>query len=293
MDLGTTLLHLRGRSMRFGRRITGGGLGVLACLLLLTGRSGGLGSTPPLESQTSPVIVMLPGDVELKFCRIPAGSFLMGSPETEEGRQPDEGPQRRVTISKPFLMGMFEITHAQWEAVTGKIRNYAGFDGSNYDAPMQATSWNECKTFVGKINQLGIGRFRLPMEAEWEYACRAGTTSRFYWGEDPDLTEIDEYAWYDENADGEAHDAGRKKPNPWGLYDMAGNVYEWCEDWHAPYAPEGETDPRGPATGTARVFRGGEWFNPAENCRSAFRGRFGPDEWLYFGGLRLVMEIPE
>jgi formylglycine-generating enzyme required for sulfatase activity len=276
-----------GNPMQFGTRCIFLGLGILICSLI-TG--GGIGSS---ETPGESVIVMLPGEVEMEFCRIPAGSFQMGSPENEEGRERGEGPQRRVTISNPFLMGKFEITHAQWKAVTGKIRNYAGFDGSNYDAPMQTTSWNECKAFVDKVNGLGIGRFRLPTEAEWEYACRAGTTTRYFWGEDSDLTGIDQYAWYDENSNGEAHDAGEKKPNPWGLYDMAGNVYEWCQDWYGPYPSEAETDPKGPATGSAKVFRGGEWFNPAENCRSAFRGSFGPSEGLYFGGLRLVMEISE
>jgi len=284
--------------MRLRTRFVFLGLGILSCSFFTSGSArssevlvGGTVSTA--ESPGDPVGVTLPGDVELKFCRIPAGNFVMGSPEKEQDHEVGEGPQRRVTISKPFLLGMFEITHDQWKAVTGKIRNYAGFDGSNFDAPMQTTSWNECKDFIDKLNELGIGKFRLPTEAEWEYACRAGTTTRFYWGEDPDLTGIDEYAWYDENSDGEAHEAGEKKPNPWGLYDMAGNVYEWCQDWHDPYGSEAQNDPQGPATGSAKVFRGGECFNPAQNCRSAFRGKFAPDDWLYFGGLRLVMENSE
>jgi formylglycine-generating enzyme required for sulfatase activity len=257
--------------------------GILAAASLVVGA----------ETGDSTVTIMLPGDIEMKFCRIPAGTFLMGSPEGEQDRENDEGPQHEVTISKPFYLGMYEVSHAQWEAVTGTIRNYAGFDGSNYDSPMQATSWKECQEFINKMNALGIGRFRFPTEAEWEYAARAGTKTRFYWGDDPEYTEIDDYAWYDENAEGEAHHSGEKRPNPWGLYDMAGNAYEWCQDWHAPYSAERQTDPEGPATGTAKVFRGGEWFNPPQNCRSAFRGSFAPDDWLYFGGVRVVMGIPE
>ena len=299
MRLGHIFCEYSGGSpMRLRTRFVFLGLGILSCSFFTSGsaRSSEVlvgGTVSAAESPGDPVSVILPGDVELKFCTIPAGSFVMGSPENEQDREVGEGPQRRVTISKPFLLGMFEITHDQWKAVTGKIRNYAGFDGSNFNAPMQTTSWNECKDFVDKINELGIGKFRFPTEAEWEYACRGGTTTRFYWGEDPDLTGIDEYAWYDENSDGEAHEAGEKKPNPWGLFDMAGNVYEWCQDWHGPYGSAVQIDPQGPATGSAKVFRGGEWFNPAQNCRSAFRGKFAPDDWLYFGGLRLVMENSE
>ena len=214
------------------------GLGILACAFLTSesARSSEVlvgGTVSAAESPGDPVIVMLPGDVELKFCRIPAGSFVMGSPEAEQDREVGEGPQRRVTISKPFLMGMFEITHDQWKAVTGKIRNYAGFDGSNFDAPMQTTSWNECKDFIDKLNELGIGEFRLPTEAEWEYACRAGTTTQWSFGDDE--SNLTDYAWYAGNTGGNDYgikNVGTKLPNPWGLFDMYGNVEEMCLDWY-------------------------------------------------------------
>ena len=253
--------------------------------------SGGEAQGPADEAPT--LTVMLPGDVEMELCRIPAGRFLMGSPDEEQDREPGEGPQHGVTISRPFYLGTYEVTHAQWKAVTGSTRDNSGFDGSNYDSPMQATSWNEVQGFLEQLNALGLGTFRLPTEAEWEYAARAGTTSRFYWGDDPEYVEIDDYAWYDENAEGEAHDAGEKEPNAWGLYDMSGNAWEWCEDWYGPYSGEDQVDPRGPENGTTKVFRGGEWFNPPEKARSAYRGSFAPDSWLYFGGLRVVKEIPE
>jgi formylglycine-generating enzyme required for sulfatase activity len=238
------------------------------------------------------VTVHLPGDVTIRFKRIPAGSFIMGSPAEERDREGVEGPEHKVTISQPFYIGIHEVTHEQWKAVNGEIRQYAGFDGSNYDVPMMTTSWQECQDFIGKLNQLGLGTFRMPTEAEWEYSARAGSTSRFYWGEDRDYTAIDEYAWFDENAEGEGHTVGEKKPNAWGLYDMAGNVWEWCSDWFAEYSRDDQVDPKGPPTGEAKVFRGGEWFNPPQNCRSAYRGKFAPNNWLYFGGLRLVMEVP-
>lgn len=271
----------------------------LSTLVLLTALpalmvSGGAGGEEQRPTDARPTLtIMLPGDVEMELCRIPAGRFLMGSPDGEQDREPGEGPQHEVTISKPFYLGRYEVTHAQWKAVMGSVRDNSGFDGGNYDSPMQATSWNEVQGFLERLNALGMGTFRLPTEAEWEYAARAETTSRFYWGEDPDYVEIDDYAWYDENAEGEAHDVGEKEPNAWGLYDMSGNAWEWCEDWYGPYSAEDQIDPAGPESGTTKVFRGGEWFNPPEKARSAYRGSFAPDSWLYFGGLRVVKEIPE
>jgi len=273
--------------------------GVLAFLLILV-LPGGIelaGAEPGNQAEAGNTddfkTITLPGGVEMVFRRIPPGQFLMGSPKDEQDRESVEGPQHQVTVTRPFYMGIHEVTHAQWKAVTGKIRNYAGFDGTNYDVPMMTTSWDECREFIDQLNQLGLGVFRMPTEAEWEYAARAGTTTRFYWGDDPDYSEIWDYAWFDENSEGEAHPVGEKKPNAWGLYDMAGNVWEWCEDWFAPYPAGEQIDPRGPTSGESKVFRGGEWFNPAQNCRSAYRGKFAPGNWLYFGGLRLVLEITE
>ncbi len=238
------------------------------------------------------ITVELPPGTEMDFRLILPGSFMMGSSEVEKDREKDEGPQHKVTIKKPFYIGVYEVTHAQWKEVMGQIRDNAGFLGSNFDGPMQTTSWIECMEFIEKLNAMKLGKFRMPTEAEWEYACRAGTDTRFHWGDDPNYEEIDEYAWYDVNAEGRSHEVGEKEPNPWGLYDITGNVYEWCSDWYAPYSAELQTDPTGPEDGECKVFRGGEWFNPAQNCRSAFRGKFSSESWLYFGGLRLVMECP-
>ncbi len=260
----------------------------IAAVLALCGNRT-VGASEKIETVT----IELPGEVEMEFKKIPAGRFMMGSPESEKGREPYEGPQHQVVISKPFCLGTYEVTHRQWKAVKGAIRDNAGFSGSNFDAPMQSTAWKECQDFIDKLNDLKLGKFRMPTEAEWEYACRAGTTTRFHWGDDPELTEIDDYAWYDENAEGQSYEAGEKKPNPWGLYDMTGNVYEWCSDWYSAYTDRTQKDPQGPKKGTHKVFRGGEWFNPPENCRSAFRGKFPPGGWLYFAGVRVVMEIEE
>ncbi|UCF35521.1 MAG: formylglycine-generating enzyme family protein [Acidobacteriota bacterium] len=266
--------------------------------LLVFGAAGshpmaGTKGNQPAEEEKPQVLIALPDGTELHLTLIPAGSFQMGSPVSEEGRESDEGPQHRVTISRAFYIGTYEITHAQWQAVMGEIRDNSGFDGSSYETPMQSTSWNEWQGFLEKLNELGLGRFRMPTEAEWEYAARAGTESRFYWGEDPDYEDIVDYAWFDENSEGQGHPVGQRKPNAWGLYDTSGNAWEWCQDWYGPYLEGDQTDPIGPETGEFKIFRGGEWFNPAETSRSAFRGKFAPDRWLYFGGLRVLMEVPE
>ncbi|MBC7324568.1 MAG: formylglycine-generating enzyme family protein, partial [Moorella sp. (in: Bacteria)] len=127
---------------------------------------------------------------------IPAGTFMMGSPNNEQDRSSNEGPQHQVTLTKPFYLGKYEVTQAQWKAVMGSNPSY--FRGNNL--PVEQVSWNDCQTFIQRLNQLGQGTFRLPTEAEWEYACRAGTTTRFYWGDDPNYSQIGQYAWYDRNS---------------------------------------------------------------------------------------------
>ena len=146
------------------------------------------------------------------------------------------------------------------------------------------------KISLQKINTMGLGTFRLPTEAEWEYACRAGSTTRFPWGDDPDYNLIGQYAWYKSNSESKTHTVGQKKPNAWGLYDMHGNVWEWCLDWYAAQL-SGDTvrEPVGPSSGTIRVFRGGGWDNTTTSCRSAFRSRNEPGYRYYDRGFRLAL----
>jgi formylglycine-generating enzyme required for sulfatase activity len=162
------------------------------------------------------------------------------------------------------------------------------------DSPAVYISWEDAQEFITRVNRLSGSGFRLPTEAEWEYACRAATTSRFYWGDDPEYQEGDAYAWWPATAinagEAYAHPVGLLEPNPWGLFDMAGNAWEWCQDWYGPYAPGDQTDPTGPSTGTERVGRGGSWgaIDPA-HCRSAYRGKNRPDYGGSSGiGFRLV-----
>jgi len=223
--------------------------------------------------------------VDIHFRLIPAGTFIMGSPENEEGRCKDEGPQHQVTISRPYYMGTFQLTQAQWQKVMSK--NPSRFNSD--DLPVERFSWNNCQQYLRKLCEIeGVpeGTYRLPTESEWECACRAGTTTRYYTGDSD--SDLDRAGWYDGNSDRKTHPAGQKAPNAYGLYDMLGNVWEWCQDWHAAYASGNVTDPSGPAKGSHRVVRGGSW-RIANYCRSACRGLNYPGHVWNDYGFRLSL----
>ena len=224
--------------------------------------------TQPVKTGT-PTPSPTPGpDGAVKFVKIPAGEFDMGSNDGDR----DEKPVRKVRISAPFQLGKYEVTLQQWDAVMGNN------PGSLKDArrPVEMVSWHDAEEFIRKLNLRNDDfEYRLPTEAEWEYAARAGTTGDF-------AGKLDEMGWYEANSGYETHPVGEKKPNAWGLYDMHGNVWEWVQDRYDPeyYAsrPDPDTDPQGrPATGSYRVVRGGGWGNPARGCRSALRGWCRPD----------------
>ncbi|MFP4259728.1 MAG: formylglycine-generating enzyme family protein [Opitutales bacterium] len=236
--------------------------------------------------------VALPSGPNLHFTAIPAGSFRMGSPEDERGRQADEGPVREVHIRKAFYMGIYEVTQSQWEAVMGENPSVFQTFPDSGEHPVDRVSWHDAQAFIDKLNALGLGRFRLPTEAEWEYACRAGTETRYHWGTDASDWQVHDYAWAFPLAEGRSHPVGQNKPNAWGLYDMSGNVWEWCEDWRSDrYDPADTLNPKGAAEGTKKVYRGGSWFNKPATLRSANRNGHPPDERQTNTGLRLVLEI--
>ena len=227
------------------------------------------------------------GAKPLEMRLIPAGTFMMGSPDNEQDHASDECPQHQVTISQPFFLGKYEVTQAQWQAIMGN--SPSDYQGNNL--PVEKVSWNDCQDFITALNQLGQGTFRLPTEAEWEYACRAGTTTRFYWGDDPDYSQIMDYAW-NRNPDG-TNEVGMKLPNAFGLYDMSGNVWEWCQDWFSLYSSNAQTDPTGPTgRGSLRIIRGGGWDNYAMYSRSAFRNCYLPTLSLNYLGFRLLRSYP-
>jgi formylglycine-generating enzyme required for sulfatase activity len=235
--------------------------------------------------------------------RIPAGTFMMGSPDTERSRNTNEGPIHQVTIDHDFYLGETEVTQEQWEAVMGS--NPAQDYGEGKDYPVYNVSWNGCQAFIAALNALGQGSFRLPSEAEWEYACRAGSTTRFYFGdslgcgdqcENCDIAKgeiiIDrraDYMWYCSAGDS-AHPVRQKFANGFGLYDMAGNVLEWCQDsYHSDYtgAPN---DGSAWESGGDRVSRGGSWWHFAYICRSAYRSNGDPTDQDFRTGFRLARD---
>jgi formylglycine-generating enzyme required for sulfatase activity len=214
---------------------------------------------------------------------IPAGEFMMGSPDSDKGAGDDEKPQHRVRITRPFYLGKYPVTQEQWQAVMES--NPSNFKGPKN--PVESVSWEDCRRFCAMLNARshpGGGGLQLPTEAEWEYACRAGSRTRYCFGDDE--SRLGEYAWY---SSGQTHPVGEKKPNAWGLFDMYGNVWELCQDWYdgGYYAKSPTNDPKGPAMGSNRVSRGGGWVYPAEFCRSAYRN--GPGTTNYAVGLRVSL----
>src|SRR6267142_3780327 len=184
---------------------------------------------------------------------IPPGTFNLGTPTNEVNRSADEGPQMTVTISRGFWMGKYEVTQNEYLAIIGS--NPSGFPG-NLDRPVETVSWLDATNYCARLTQqeLAAGRippgshYRLPTEAEWECAARASTSTRFSYGDDPNFTELANHAWYWFNSDVATHPVGQKAPNPWGLYDMEGNVWEWTQDWYGPYPGGSITDPQGPVS---------------------------------------------
>ena len=210
----------------------------------------------------------------IDFVWCPPGVFKMGSPATETGRSSAEDPQHTVILSRGFWLSKYECTQQQWTDIMGS--NPSLFQGSAYgdtaNFPVEEVSYSNVQTYIGKLNTAYPGlNFRLPSEAEWEYACRAGTTTRFYWGDDPNYTYIAIFAWLADNSADRTHACGGKGHNAWNLYDMSGNVLEWVQDWYGTYSAGTVTNPTGPLTGTTRVLRGGSWYYDDDSCRSAMR----------------------
>jgi len=245
--------------------------------------------------EIAPLTLTLDNGVTMKLTHIKAGTFMMGSPKTETDGDNDEGPQRQVTISKPFYMGVTAVTQAQWKAAM----NTQPWDGQPYtnaaadhDAASHI-SWDDAIAFCAALTKNTGCVVRLATEVEWEYACRAGTTTVYSFGDDP--SKLGEYAWFQGNAESEGehypHAVGTKKPNLWGLYDMHGNVWEWCADWHTYSYPNADVHaPKSSATGMARVLRGGSWGSHPYDCSAASRLRTSPDFRSSHHGFRVVVE---
>jgi formylglycine-generating enzyme required for sulfatase activity len=262
---------------------------------------------------TAPAAEPITNGIGMKLVLIPAGEFLMGTAGTtdEKGPQPrppspavaivvdfggtdEERPQHRVRITKPFYLGQTEVTQGQWEAVMGS-KPWSGkkHNREGADYPASYVDWNDAAEFCRKLSMREGKTYRLPTEAEWEYACRAGTTTAYHFGDDE--SRLSEYAWYGGTFDrGKsekrfAQPVGRLKPNAWGLHDVHGNVWEWCHDWYEKYDDGPVGDPAGAEMGRYRVYRGCSWVNRGGDCRSARRSFNLPDYRKAILGLRVVM----
>ncbi len=217
--------------------------------------------------------------IGMKFILIPAGEFMMGSEENDSEKR-----VHKVKINKPFYLGIYPVTQREWKEVIGINPSYIKGD----ELPVENVSWDDVQEFIKKINEKeGTSKYRLPSEAEWEYAARAGTTTKYSFGDDE--SELGDFAWYADNSGSKTHEVGQKKPNSWGLYDMHGNVWEWVQDsWHDNYKGAPEDGSAWEGDGSIRVFRGGGWGTDARSCRSAVRDYIDPGYRSYDLGFRLL-----
>jgi len=240
----------------------------------------------PLSRHATAPVEITTNSIGMKLRLIPAGEFMMGSPETESDRENNE-TQHRVSITKAFYLGVTEVTQKQYQKVMGT--NPSEFKGPQN--PVERVSWAEAVEFCGKLSAMPAEKtsghvYRLPTEAEWEYACRSGTTTAYSFGDD--ASRLGDYGWFRGNSDSSTHPVGEKKPNAWGLYDMNGNVWEWCQDRYGVYPGGSATDPTGATSGSFRVCRGGGWFHFAGYCRSAYRDWRTPEYRFSYLGFRVL-----
>jgi formylglycine-generating enzyme required for sulfatase activity len=229
------------------------------------------------------------------FAYIPPGQFMMGSPESEKerGMDPDEEKQHKVNLTKGFYMKKTEVTQGEWEEIMGN--NPSNFKDCGKECPVERVSWYDAREFIEKYNAKHGGGFRLPTEAEWEYAARAGTTTAFYTGDikgDGKESALDRAGWCGKYSDKKTYPVANKEPNDWGLYDMLGNVWEWVNDRYGDYSSNFVIDPIGSTKGMARVVRGGSWSYGVGSCRAASRSGYSPDYSSFDLGFRLVRTLP-
>lgn len=253
---------------------------------LIAAGSTSVATDGPKPPPNGPLAIEIRDGIKVQCVLVKPGKFTMGSPTTESGRSADE-KQHEVTISKAYYIGIYTVTQEQYEKLIGT--NPSKFKGPKN--PVENVSWNDAQEFCKRISAVTGKAFRLPTEAEWEYACRAGTTTAYCFGDD--VSGLGEYAW---NGTTRTTDpVGTKKPNAWGLYDMHRNVYEWCQDKYGDYPTTAVTDPKGPEQGNECVMRGGCWVTSPVDCRSAHRLKVSPSiagvEFLGMSfGFRVVVD---
>ena len=245
--------------------------------------SGYSSSSSSMASGSNAISIPVKDGISIDMVKVEAGTFMMGATSEMKDPYSDEKPVHQVTLTNDYYMGKYEVTQALWQAVMGS--NPSNFKGDNL--PVETVNWNDCQEFISKLNSLTGRKFRLPTEAEWEYAARGGKKSRGY--QYSGSRKISDVAWYEGNSRSKTHPVGRKQANELGIYDMTGNVWEWCSDWYGFYSSSSQTNPMGSDSGAKRVRRGGSWCYIARICRSSYRYGDAPDCRGLYLGLRLAL----
>ena len=263
--------------------ISGGVLALVGIIFIWYLFSPNSKNLSPFATVGETIKIPVKNGINIEMVKVEAGTFMMGA--TSEMKDPDdeEKPVHQVTLTNDYYMGKYEVTQALWQAVMGS--NPSNFKGDNL--PVEKVSWNDCQEFISKLNSLTGRKFRLPTEAEWEYAARGGKKSRGY--QYSGSSNISDVAWYYGNSDIKPHTVGTKQANELGIYDMSGNVWEWCQDRYGSYSSSSQTNPTGSDSGSVRVLRGGGWFHYAEDCRLSYRVYNTPDDHINYLGLRLAL----
>lgn len=235
------------------------------------------------SSSASSITIPVKDGISIEMVKVEGGTFMMGATPEMEIPDDDEKPVHQVTLTNDYYIGKYEVTQALWQTVMES--NPSSFKGNNL--PVEQVSWNDCQEFIGKLNSITGRKFRLPTEAEWEYAARGGKKSRGY--QYSGSSKISDVAWYNGNSGSKTHLVGTKQANELGLYDMCGNVLEWCQNWYGSYVSSSQTNPTGAVSGSYRVIRGGSWYSSARFCRSSCRDSGTPGIRNSRLGLRLVL----
>ena len=249
--------------------------------MLTTNTSSSVASGASLSGNT--ITIPVKNGISIDMVRVKAGTFTMGATREMENPYDDEKPIHQVTLTNDYYIGRYEVTQALWKAVMGN--NPSKYEGDNL--PVEQVSWDDCQEFISKLNIITGKTFRLPTEAEWEYAARGGKKSRGY--QYSGSNNISDVAWHEDNSDSKTHAVGTKQANELGIYDMSGNVNEWCQDRYGFYSSSSQVNPTGSNSRYNRVYRGGSWFNNAGFCRSSYRRSNTPDNCNSYLGLRLVL----
>ena len=260
--------------------------GTLASNAVASSSSNTLGyssGSSSMASGSNTISIPVKDGISIEMVKVEAGTFMMGATSEMKDPYDDEKPVHQVTLTNDYYMGKYEVTQALWQAVMGS--NPSEYKGDN--RPVETVSWNDCQEFISKLNSMTGRKFRLPTEAEWEYAAYGGKKSRSYqYSGSSNITDV---AWYDGNSGSRTHPVGTKQANELGIYDMTGNVLEWCSDWYDSYSSSSQANPAGADSGSVRVRRGGSCYSSARYCRLSCRNNSSPDERFSGLGLRLAL----